>query len=136
MLTGSLRLRFYSINYDSGEFEVLIRFRDLTARISLYIRRDAWQEFGRQLQRWPLPAQATFVERTDAGELRLTAFQYDDNGHTALRVLLDDGNVWPGPYRLEFALPADGAGLAALGQRLEHWPQGEDDELCWEAYKS
>lgn len=136
MLTGSLRLRFHSIDYDSGEFEVLIRFRDLTARLSWYAERDAWQEFGRQLQQWPLTDRATFTGRTAEGELRLTAFQYDDNGHTALRVLVDDGEVWPGPYRLEFALPVDGAGLAALGRQLEHWPQGEADELCWEAYES
>jgi hypothetical protein len=136
MLTGSLHIRFLSIDYDSGSFEVTIRCRELTACTSFYANRLAWQEFGQHLQQWPLLPQVAFQEEHSSGELRLTAFHYDDNCHTALRVLLNNADVRPGPYRLEFALPVDAAGLATLGGQLAQWPQQDEDELFWEAYVS
>lgn len=136
MLTGSLHLRFHSIDYDSGSYELVVRCRDLTARFQFYAERDAWRAFGQHIQSWPLTSQAVFEDQSSSGEVRLVAFRYDDDRHTALRVLLDSAAVWPGPYRLEFALPVDAAGLAALGTQLANWPQQDEDELFWEAYVS
>lgn len=138
MHTGSLHIRFQSIDYDSGGYDVTVRFRELVARMSFYAARDCWHQFGQELRAFvPQPgATVSLQEHSLEGVFQLTAFSYNDQGHMALRVLLDDATIVPGPYRLEFAIPVDVAGLNRLGQQLASWPQLEADEFSWDAYAS
>ncbi|RSK45729.1 hypothetical protein [Hymenobacter perfusus] len=137
MKTGSLQISAWSVTYDSYSFALTIRFGQLVTEVEVYADRKTWQQFGKELQTFPHSPTHSVTLRIDReAEIVLTAICYDEEGHAALRVLVADDRVQPGPYRLEFAIPVDIAGLNDLGNKLVAWPQNEYENLYWDAYKS
>ncbi|RSK35514.1 hypothetical protein [Hymenobacter metallilatus] len=138
MNTGSLQILTWDIADSTYSFEVTICFQQLATKLDFYAECDIWRQFGRELQTFPLSLTHEVTLQIQQAEmaLELTAFCYDNEGHAALRVMVNDNRVQPGPYRLEFAIPTDIGGLNELGRKLAGWSLHAYDEFYGEFHTS
>ena len=118
-------------------FDVFIQHNGIQTHAYFYGDVDVWKDFGSRLQAFPrtITAKEKFYVEMNM-KFGLEALCYDYQGHTAVQVFIDDQNIIPGPYRLEFAIPAEAASVNRLGQILTSWSVESDSEILWQAQTS
>lgn len=118
-------------------FNITIQFNGIHTHAHFHDDIDVWKDFGNRLQEFPqtIIAKEAFYVEMDM-KFGLSALCYDYQGHTAIQVFVDNRDIVPGPYRLEFSIPAEAASINKLGRILTGWSVEDNSEIVWQAQTS
>lgn len=118
-------------------FSITIQYGGIYTRAHFYDDIDVWKDFGNRLQKFPqiITAKEEFYVERDM-KFGLKALCYDYQGHTAIQIFIDNRDIIPGPYKLEFAIPAEAASINKLGRILTNWSVEDNSEILWQAQTS
>lgn len=132
-----IRVQASEVEFGYCYFNVIIQHDGIYTHAHFYNDADVWKDFGSRLQKFPqtITAQEEFYVEMDM-KFGLKALCYDYQGHTAIQVFIDNRDIIPGPYRLEFAIPAEAASINRLGRILTGWSVEDSSEILWQAQTS
>jgi len=141
MVTGTLTFAASKDYEADSTIDVTVASQKLEAQASFFRHEDAWKEFGKQLIHFPSKTSECLVFDVSCNgmyhaSLRLEAYCYDWQGHTALRVITDNNAANPHRVRLEFSIPAEAGSLNQLGYMLVNWQPDTSPEITWQAQTS
>ena len=75
-------------------------------------------------------------ERRFAYYLLIKAFCYDQSGHSALKIIVDNMSDTPNGHRSEFSILSEPSAINLLGQKLKNWNPVDSKEIIWESHQS
>ena len=121
-------------------FDLEIRTPQVKTHLSFYGQINEFAEFGRQLLAFPASAMHTVSFEVGTADkastmeyLLLSAYCVDPQGHTALRIIVDNGAQGAAHHRFEFSIASEAASINRLGGLLANWNVGNMPEITWKA---
>lgn len=142
MKQGKIKIRV-TVDFDGDcTFDLTVSNKSFRTTVRFYGDVDTWKDFGSQLTKFPKNVKS-FVEfdRSQnhpfpADSFFLRAYSYNQIGHSAVKVMVDNHDVEPDRYRVEFSFPAEAASINLFGQILLSWDVTDGSEITWEAQTS
>ena len=121
-------------------FDLDIKSPQVKTHLSFYGHTDEFAEFGRELVKFPERISHTVsfelgnANRAYAMEyLLISAYCVDPQGHTALRIIIDNGASGADYHRFEFSIPSEAASINKLGALLASWNVSNTPEITWKS---
>jgi len=138
-MTGFIKLTV--IEDDNGELKFRIDSSNNRCMTTLdfYGNNDDFKEFPSKLIDFPKSKEdiVTFELGEDnrkwAYYMIIKAFCYDDLGHSAIKIIVDNFGDTSTGYRTEFSIITEPSSLNRLGQQLFAWNPYETKEIIWES---
>ena len=122
------------------EFEVTISKDSIECSLPFYGSVTDWKAFGKKLLQFPMSVEDQVKFEIGSKHslvwLTLTAYCYDEKGHTALRMVMSKNEAEPHSCRLSFSIPAEAASINQLRFLLSNWQPINGFEITWEAQTS
>ncbi|MBJ6110086.1 hypothetical protein JAO73_13770 [Hymenobacter sp. BT523] len=132
----------FTVNVDfDGDctFDIEVIRPDVRTHTYLYGDAASLAEFGKKLMAFPKDAAETVcfewgqAEHPSAfGYLRMEAYCASPMGHTALRIIAEDGER-AAHHRFEFSIASEAASINRLGALLANWQVETTPQLIWKA---
>lgn len=131
------------LNIDEGDdtiqFQIEITNGISSASQDFYGYADIFTEFATGLNSFPKTINDKVkYEIGEIGErwayyILLDVFCYENNGHSAIHVILDNNAIQPYTNKSEFYITTVPASLNKLGQLLKDWNPMTEKEIIWTA---
>ncbi|GAB2454505.1 hypothetical protein GCM10011375_01990 [Hymenobacter qilianensis] len=127
---------------DYCTFDLTVSTSWVRQSISFLGYTDTFEDFGKSLMNFPnnTAHEVWFQEGKDEGYgpwyLSVKAYCYNDQGHTALHIIIDNQEPLPKKCRVEFSILAEAASINNLGCSLFNWEIKQQQTIEWKAQTS
>ena len=141
-MNGFIKISVSSIDNEDFHFFFEASNNRSKVIIDFYGFVDDFKTIGKQLSTFPKNISDTAVfevgedNRRFAYYILLKAFCYDQSGHSAIKIIVDNMSDTPKGYRSEFSILSEPASINLLGQYLLNWNPKMTKEVIWESHQS
>jgi hypothetical protein len=124
---------------DTIQFQIELTNGINSTSIDFYGYADEFQDFADGLCSFPKNIDAEVkYELGEQGQkwayyILLRAFCFENNGHTAIQIKIDNNGIEPHKSNSEFYILTVPASINTLGQKLKNWNPKIDNEIEWTA---
>jgi hypothetical protein len=139
MFNSQLTLESRSIDYDDDTtFVIKANNKYCAVLLDFYGTTEEFKDFGSELVNFPLninqevhcPPLGSYDENLNyAYWLTIKVYCYDQNGHVALEITVNNHELQPRNYQAKFCIETDPATINKFGQRLRGWDVRELAEI-------
>ena len=137
------RIKISSLAIDEGDYTIQFQI-ELTngvnsTSIDFYGYAVEFQDFANELCSFPKSIDTEIkYELGEQGEkwayyILLRVFCYENNGHTAFQIKIDNNRIEPHKSNSEFYILTVPASINKLGQKLKNWNPKDEKEIKWTA---
>jgi hypothetical protein len=141
--TGSIKIKVLRPDWDDiSEFEITATSNDWQASLKFWGNEDLFKDFGNQLKSFPnnakdavtfeLGAELTGRKPEWAYYLLLRAYCYDEVGHTAIEIAINNNLQNPDSQNAQFNIFSEPQQINEFGKLLSEWDPKKEDQLVWE----
>ncbi|WP_201983501.1 hypothetical protein [Hymenobacter rubidus] len=130
-----------SVDFDVHcTFDLEISTPQVRTHLNFYGRINEFAEFGQQLTAFPKRVSHTVSFEIGSADKNVTipyllikAYCTDAQGHTALRIVIDNREQGATHYCFDFSIASEAASINKLGALLATWNVSNTPELVWRA---
>jgi hypothetical protein len=139
MLEQRIKISLLAIDEgdDTIQFQVDLTNGVNSTSINFYGYSDEFQDFANELCTFPKSIDNEVkYELGEQGKkwayyILLRVFCYENNGHTAIQIKIDNNRIEPHKSYSEFYILTVPASINKLGQKLKNWNPKIDMEIEW-----
>lgn len=139
--TGTLKISASRHDDNWCTFDITILVEHVQAYACVLDCFDLWRSFGHDMQLFPENATSRISFEAGADNpsdtfIKLEAYCYDMQGHSALRIYIDNRRDDPYRRRFEFSIPSEASSINQLGRLLANWQAEDNSQILWQAQTS
>lgn len=141
MLEQRIKISLLAIDEgdDTIQFQIELTNGVNSTSIDFYGYADEFQNFANELCSFPKSIDTEIkYELGEQGQkwayyILLRVFCYENNGHTAIQIKIDNNRIEPHKSNSEFYILTVPASINKLGQKLKNWNPKTEKEIEWTA---